>query len=58
MSATKMSLPELSNDDDDEKREGRAAQIAAENLQIIQLTIQGLSDSEIVEKLGLTEANY
>jgi DNA-binding CsgD family transcriptional regulator len=47
-----------SNNDDDEKREGRAAQIAAENLQIIQLTIQGLSDSEIVEKLGLTEANY
>jgi DNA-binding CsgD family transcriptional regulator len=47
-----------SNNDDDEKRERRAAQIAAENLQIIQLTIQGLSDSEIVEKLGLTEANY
>jgi DNA-binding CsgD family transcriptional regulator len=36
----------------------RAVQIAAENLQIIQLTIQGLSDSEIMKKLGLTEANY
>jgi hypothetical protein len=36
----------------------RAAQIATGNLQIIQLTIQGLSDSEIMKKLGLTEANY
>jgi hypothetical protein len=36
----------------------RAAQIAAEDLQIINLTIQGFGDKEIMQKLGLTEANY
>jgi hypothetical protein len=36
----------------------RAVQIAAEDLQIINLTIQGFGDKEIMQKLGLTEANY